>query len=98
MSGFDLYEWVKGMRQKTEARRGGRGNVPPPVNSTAPRPEPTPPWRRLLGVAVAGGVVYGLSFCEDPRGVGPPGHLVVVVKKNGSKRLPEGELLMPRAP
>jgi regulator of protease activity HflC (stomatin/prohibitin superfamily) len=98
MSGFDLYEWVKGMRQKSEARRGGRGNGPPPVNATAPRPEPTPPWRRLLGVALAGVVVYALYFWEVRRVVVPGDHVLVLMKKNGSKSLPEGQLIIPRAP
>jgi regulator of protease activity HflC (stomatin/prohibitin superfamily) len=99
MSGFDLYEWVKGLGTKTASYGGrGRGGGPPPVNSTEPRREPTPPWRRLLGVAVAGVVVYGLYFWEIRRVVVPADHVLVLMKKNGSKTLPEGQLIIPHAP
>jgi regulator of protease activity HflC (stomatin/prohibitin superfamily) len=98
MSGFDLYEWVKGLRTKSAPSRGRGGGGAPPVESGQPHREPTPAWRRLLGLAVAGVVVYGLYFWEVRRVVVPADHVLVLMKKNGSKSLPEGQLIIPRAP
>src|SRR5438045_9618067 len=98
MSGFDLYEWVKGLRTKSAPARGrGRGGEPPMAADQPPR-EPTPAWRRLLGLAVAGVVIYGLYFWEVRRVVVPADHVLVLMKKNGSKSLPEGQLIIPSAP
>src|SRR6478672_3517232 len=87
MSGFDLYDWARGLRTKTAA---GEGRMP--------RPGSGGPRRRLMGVALAAVVIYGLYFWEVRRVVVPADHVLVLMKKNGSKSLAEGQLIIPRAP
>jgi len=54
--------------------------------------------KRLVGVALAGVIVYGLYFWEGRRVVVPSDHVLVLMKKNGSKTLPDGQIIIPRAP
>jgi regulator of protease activity HflC (stomatin/prohibitin superfamily) len=96
MSGFDVYEWVKGLRQK--AAGGGRGGGGSNVSSPAPRPRPGSPWRRVIGIALVLLVCYGVYFWEIRRVVVPPDHVLVLMKKDGTKSLPEGQIIIPRPP
>ena len=73
---------------------------PPPAPPGQPQPgrAPTPAWRRLLAVGLAGALVYGIYFWEIRRVVVPAEHVLVLMKKNGSKTLPDGQIIIPRAP
>ena len=99
MSGFDLYEWIKGLRQKsTGGGRGGSIGAPPSSPPGGPRRQPPSFWRRVLGVGLAGVVIYAIYFWEVRRVVVPADHVLVLMKKDGGKSLPDGQLIIPRAP
>jgi regulator of protease activity HflC (stomatin/prohibitin superfamily) len=100
MSGFDLYDWVKGLRKapQSSGRGGGGGGGGSTVGAPEPRRGPSSPWRRVLGVAVAGVVIYGVYFWEVRRVVVPADHVLVLMKKNGTESLPQGQIIVPRMP
>jgi len=97
MSGFDLFEWFKRLRQKSTAGRPASVGVPP-NSPTGPRRQPPSSRRRIVGVGLAAVVIYTIYFWEVRRVVVPADHVLVLMKKNGSKSLPEGQLIIPRAP
>ncbi|HEY7120299.1 MAG TPA: SPFH domain-containing protein, partial [Tepidisphaeraceae bacterium] len=100
MSRFDLYEWIQGLRRRSAQRgRGGGGGVR--VAVAAPDSPPPPPGgrvRRILMIALVGVLVYGVYFWEIRRVVVPADHVLVLMKKDGSKSLPEGQIVIPRPP
>jgi len=102
MSGLGVQEWVSGLRRKIAGGGGGGGQRPPTTgmspNSGGGRGRPNSMGKRLVGVALAGVIVYGLYFWEGRRVVVPSDHVLVLMKKNGSKTLPDGQLIIPRPP
>src|SRR4051794_28135213 len=103
MSGFDLYEWIRGLRGKTATsggRSGGRGGGGIGTLEGPPRgPQPgAPAWRKIVLVVLGAAVAYGLYFWEVRRVVVPADHVLVLMKKHGSASLPDGQLIIPRMP
>jgi regulator of protease activity HflC (stomatin/prohibitin superfamily) len=49
-------------------------------------------------IALVGVLVYGVYFWEIRRVVVPADHVLVLMKKDGSKSLPEGQIVIPRPP
>jgi len=113
MSGFDLYQWIKEMRAKSTRARAatrvpsretvtiGGGGDGGGANRTTAAPPPPPrgrPWRRLLTVAVAGALVYGLYVWDVKRVVVPADHVLILMKKDGTRSLPDHQVVIPRPP
>jgi regulator of protease activity HflC (stomatin/prohibitin superfamily) len=109
MSGFDLFEWVKGLGQKRPPVRpygsagrgtgGGRGGGPVATMDDQPAPRPPKPlWRKVATAGVVVALIYGIYFWEVRRVVVPADHVLVLLKKDGSQTLPDGQIVIPRPP
>lgn len=104
MSGFDLYEWIRGLRQRPNpagGRAGGRGGGGGGVGTMEapnPRRQPTPFWRKIVLLTLGATVGYGIYFWEIRRVVVPADHVLVLMKKDGSRTLPDGQVVIPRPP
>jgi regulator of protease activity HflC (stomatin/prohibitin superfamily) len=60
---------------------------------------PRPRWfARILSLAAMVGIGYGIYFWEVRRVVVDPNHVLVLLKKSGSKTLPGDNIIIPRPP
>ena len=76
--------------------QGGRSG-PPPLRRTYGSDRFGGP-KKLIGLALALVVGYGLYYWEVRRVVVEQGHVLVLMKKNGSKSLPGDQIIVPRSP
>jgi regulator of protease activity HflC (stomatin/prohibitin superfamily) len=76
--------------------RGGGGT--PPTPAPPPPPSPGRPIRRLLAVAVGLVLAYGLYYWEIRRVVVPADHVLILMKKDGTRSLPDQQVVIPRPP
>src|SRR3954454_927325 len=99
MSGFDVYEWVRNLRTKGAPRGGagggGRGTMTGAPEPSGQRPAPI---RRLIGIGLAFAVAYGVYFWEIRRVVVPADNVLILLKKDGSRSLPDGQVIIPTPP
>lgn len=77
--------------------QGGRGG-PPPLRKTYGGGGAGGWKRRLVGLALALCVGYGLYYWEVRRVVVNQGHVLVLLKKNGSKSLNGDQIIVPAPP
>src|SRR5262245_10824981 len=91
MSKFD---WAKvTVPSGSGGDEGGRRTPRPPAPFRGPGWLPT-----ILAIVLAAGVVYGGYFWLVRRIVVGPGKVLVLLKKDGSKSLEGGQIVIPRSP
>jgi len=77
--------------------RGLRGRVEDRAVTKPAAPRPS--WAiRLIGAALVCAMGYGVYFWEVRRVVVDPNHVLVLLKKNGSKTLPGDNIIIPKPP
>jgi regulator of protease activity HflC (stomatin/prohibitin superfamily) len=83
-----------------DANYSTRGPSGPGGKSRGNKPAGAKPgWAiRLIGVALIFGLGYGVYFWEIRRVVVDPNHVLVLLKKNGSKTLPGDNIIIPKPP
>src|SRR2546421_392061 len=101
MSGFDVYDWVRNLRQKGARRPGGPGG-PGGRGPTTGAPDPAgqrpAPIRKLIGLGLAFVLAYGIYFWKIRRVVVPADNVLVLLKKDGHTSLPDGQVVIPTPP
>lgn len=104
MSGFDLFDWLQRNfgNKRRSAGGAGAGNRAP-GGPAGPPPTPGERYRasagkRWLVFGLIAVLVYAIYFWEFRRIVVPPDHVLVVMKKWGTKSLPGDQIIIPRAP
>jgi regulator of protease activity HflC (stomatin/prohibitin superfamily) len=100
MSGFDVYEWVRNLRAKSAQPpgRGGGGRGTATGETPDPNRRRPGPVRKILGVAVGVALAYGIYFWEVRRVVVPADNVLVLLKKDGHKSLPDAQVVIPTPP
>src|SRR5687768_1070537 len=56
------------------------------------------PWATLVALVLIGGVIYAGYFWFVRRIVVGPGEVLVLLKKDGTRSLPNDQIVIPRAP
>lgn len=76
--------------------RGGGGSGPPPSMYNGFGRWGWP--RKIVAIILVIVLGYGIYFWEVKREVVPQGHVMVLLKKNGSRALPGDQIIIPREP
>lgn len=77
---------------------GGGGGGVATAADPAQRPGARPGWGRLVALGVLLALAYGIYFWEFKRVVVPADHVLVLMKKHGSRGLPGDQVIIPRPP